>query len=389
VSYELLAGISPCLPVEDKPAMRTLHAKRDSSPAPSVTSSCASCGHDAAYGAAASPKEKPARRQDKQSNKQPQQTSSPKSDSKPKSKFGRWACPLKGHVSHKLVDCRLFFGLDIKERRKRAQWACITCFSTSGSKTECKNVASVQKDLLCPECGSADSSGKQTVNVLMCGVQNHTKPDEVDIIAALEKWRPGFKGSALTQPINVGFTLLMSGGTMKPPKSRSSRPDPSPKPMAYDTATGNLKSLSKNDTVIKKSSEESFYVMQILNIANEPVLTFFDTGSNAHLVDGAFAERAGFQVLDDSCTRIGVIGGEYIWSEYGVYSCILGPDVNDRYHEVECQGLAKITSAFPNLIFAPSTGRLTEYCRLCGASVSPSQSVGTASSYSSASAPLT
>jgi hypothetical protein len=34
----------------------------------------------------------------------------------------------------------------------------------------------------------------------------------------------------------------------------------------------------------------------------------FDTGSNAHLVDGALAERSGFQVLDDLCTRIGVIG---------------------------------------------------------------------------------
>jgi hypothetical protein len=60
-----------------------------------------------------------------------------------------------------------------------------------------------------------------------------------------------------------------------------------------------------------------------------------------------FAERAGFPVLDENCTKIGVIGGGDIWTEYGVYSCVLGPDVNSRYHEIECQGLPRITSAFP------------------------------------------
>jgi hypothetical protein len=158
---------------------------------------------------------------------------------------------------------------------------------------------------------------------------------------------PNFDGSQISQPIVVGFTHLMSGGTHKPPQSRSSPPDSSPVTLAYDTRSGSSKPLSKDDTVVKKSDQESFYIMQLLHIANEPVLTFYDTGSNAHLVDGALAERARFQVLDDSCTRIGVIGGEYIWSEYGVYSCILGPDVDNRYHEVECQGLARITSSFP------------------------------------------
>jgi hypothetical protein len=48
-----------------------------------------------------------------------------------------------------------------------------------------------------------------------------------------------------------------------------------------------------------------------------------------------------------------VIGGGDIWTEYGVYSCILGPDANSQFHELECQGLAKVTSAFPKFDLRP------------------------------------
>jgi hypothetical protein len=75
--------------------------------------------------------------------------------------------------------------------------------------------------------------------------------------------------------------------------------------------------------------------MQMLFIANEPVLTRSTLGLMPILSTAPLAERAGFQVLDDLCTRIGVIGREHIWSEYSVYSCILGPDVENCYHEVE------------------------------------------------------
>jgi hypothetical protein len=149
----------------------------------------------------------------------------------------------------------------------------------------------------------------------------------------LENWITGFLGSKLPQPINMGFTLLMSHSSTQTPKSRSSKPDQSPTHVAYETLTGNSKLLTKSGSVFKKSTEELIYIMQMLCIAKN------------------FAKRAGFQVFDDSCTHIGVIGGEHIWSEFGVYSSILGPDVND--HEVECQGLSQIMSAFPEFDLRP------------------------------------
>jgi hypothetical protein len=127
----------------------------------------------------------------------------------------------------------------------------------------------------------------------------------------------------------------------------------SSKVVAFDTSSGDSRPLSSTDKVVRRSKEESFYIMQQLCIAGESVLSFFDSGSNTHLVDGELADRAGFTVLEDTCTRIGVIGGGSIWTEYSIYSCVLGPDATNQFHELECQGLARITAEFPNFDLRP------------------------------------
>jgi hypothetical protein len=329
ISYELLAGISPDAPATEPPPSRTLHAERDPSPTPSVASSCKSCAHDTAHAASVPPKtSRPTPTKPKaNSSKADGATRTPKPKPIP------WSCTFKGHTNHLIIDCPEFFDTPVKTRRWKSRWSCYTCFSLAGAcRKGCKNVASVPKVLLCPECESADPTGSKSVNVLMCGLQNHTKPDDKDITKALEAWIPGFKASRLTNPVNVGFTLLMAAASSNPPRSRSSAPDPAATSTTFDSSTGTSRPLSPGDRVVKRSKEVSFYVMQQFCIAGEAVLAFFDSGSNTHLVDGEFAERAGFRVIDSTCTRIGVIGGGDIWSEYGVYSCILGPDLNDQFH---------------------------------------------------------
>lgn len=111
--------------------------------------------------------------------------------------------------------------------------------------------------------------------------------------------------------------------------------------------------VAGGDTVIRPAREEAFYVMQTLNLGGEDVLAFYDSGSNTHLVEGDLAERVGFTVLSNNCVPIGVVGGGSIWSEYGQYSCILGPDKDGVFHELECQGLTRISSAFPEFNLRP------------------------------------
>ena len=41
------------------------------------------------------------------------------------------------------------------------------------------------------------------------------------------------------------------------------------------------------------------------------------------------------------------------WTEYGQYTCILGPDANSQYHQIECQGLERITLFVPEVDLQP------------------------------------
>jgi hypothetical protein len=58
--------------------------------------------------------------------------------------------------------------------------------------------------------------------------------------------------------------------------------------------------------------------MQTLAIGGEEVLTFYDSGSNGNLIEGALAEDLNFDVLDSRCVPVGVLGGghclDLLWS---------------------------------------------------------------------------
>jgi hypothetical protein len=105
--------------------------------------------------------------------------------------------------------------------------------------------------------------------------------------------------------------------------------------------------------IIKQSQEHAFYIMQTLAIGGEEVLTFYDSGSNGNLIEGALAEDLNFDVLDSRCVPVGVLGGGTVWTSYGLYSCVLGPDVEGNFHQMEMQGIDKITGSYPPVNLQP------------------------------------
>ena len=257
---------------------------------------------------------------------------------------------------HSIKGCNKFFEATPKQRRSHCRWeACWVCLSRDGKcKTgECSRIKEMPIILICQDCIMNPTGHPKSTSILFCGLEDHAKPHIDDIKASLEKWISGFDASKLAKPITVSFATTYTARSGNPPKSRSSPPTRSPPMLAYDTCSGDVFEISKKDDIIHQSKEDSFYIMQQLCIAGEPVLTFYDSGSNTHLIEGELAERIGFTVLDDQCTRIWVVGGGDIWSDYGSYSCFLGPDVDRKYHELECQGLARITSTFPEFDLTP------------------------------------
>ena len=61
------------------------------------------------------------------------------------------------------------------------------------------------------------------------------------------------------------------------------------------------------------------------------------------------AENLDLDVLTEENVPVGGIGGKVTWSEYGMYSLTLGPDVNGECHKLELQGMAKLTSELPEV----------------------------------------
>jgi hypothetical protein len=277
----------------------------------------------------------------------------------PTRKPSRWTCLIKGHEGHKLWECQEFFRLTAKERRtKCALQGCWTCLARRNDKGDCKKgecsrLKEIPVLLLCQGCLVAGPNGRPALNIFLCAMDKHDKPSPELLGEALEKWVPNFKVTGLSSPIVIGLSTVLATPRGKPPASKTSPPTSRIPMQTFDTRDGSVRQIEPRDTIIMPSKEEPFFIMQQLRIGGEDVLTFYDTGANVHLVEGALAERVGFTVLDDKCVSIGVIGGGQVWTEYGQYACVLGPDANRQYHQIECQGLERISSYVPEVDLRP------------------------------------
>ena len=327
-----------------KPKAKAGHTNRDKSPDPA----------HASVVTPNSPKQKGNRR-DNRSNPKQQKDSGDSS-----TKTSRWSCPMEGHERHELGECKRFFQLTVKERRAACRYqACWTCLARRDSqgnckRGECSRLKKVPVVLICQGCVVSNNQSNPPLSIFLCGLTDHKKPDEKTVGEALEKWIPGFKVQGLGTPIVLGLsTMHASPASQQRPKCKTTPPTSRIPMSTFDTRDGSTRRISQNDPIFMPSKEESFFIMQQLRIGGEEVLTFYDSGANVHLVEGSLAEKVGFTVLDDRCVSIGVVGGSRIWTEYGQYACVLGPDANQSFHQIECQGLERITSTVPEFDLRP------------------------------------
>ena len=335
-----------------KPKAKVNQAARDGSLSPSRPSSSPVPAATAVNNKAQGQKQTPQGQGGKGGSKQGKNSGAPQGV-----KVSRWSCLIKGHEKHKLWECREFFQLTTKERREKCNlqgcWTCLARRNDKGDckRLECSRIKEVPVALICQGCAVAD--GRPPLSVFFCGLEKHSKPSPELVGEALEKWVPNFSVSGLTSPIVIGLSTVMASPRGRAPASKTSPPTTRVPKQTYDTRDGSTRMIQPHDQIVVPSKEQPFFVMQQLRIGGEDVLTFYDSGANIHLVEGSLAERVGFTVLDDKCVSIGVVGGGQVWTEYGQYACILGPDANSQYHQVECQGLERITSFVPEVDLRP------------------------------------
>ena len=86
--------------------------------------------------------------------------------------------------------------------------------------------------------------------------------------------------------------------------------------------------------------------MQNLRVGDSNCLTFFDSGANAHLIDGQMARQEDLQLISNKSVALGIIGGGSIRTEYGSFRFNLGPGEGGKYHEITAIGMDSVTAGF-------------------------------------------
>jgi hypothetical protein len=271
-------------------------------------------------------------------------------------RFGRWACPVYYHQGHDVNQCADFWNMGPRDRRTHCKrGACWTCLDKNRLCIGggCSRIEEVPAELICVECAKSARPGMAPLNVLFCGLADHPKPSADELRKSVEAWIPNLSIQALGAVLRAHITFLTGFNTtmhITPPNpSRSSPQTTNPGGTIYDTSTGKPRTVTAKDTIIRTSTDTAFYAMQTLRIRNQDVLVFYDSGSNGHLVDGATAESLKLDVLNTENVPVGGLGGKITWSNYGMYSIIFGPDIDGECHELELQGLQKITNEIPDV----------------------------------------
>lgn len=269
----------------------------------------------------------------------------------------RHPCPMPDH-DHEVGGCSAFFALPVKDRFNFARSK--LCFCCMGpwdkcSKT-CHNIKSVPIRLICQECLVAKFP---TRNILLCKKADHIRTDIKTVLKELSTYFPEFVIEEMAKVIPTSVNVVnmeiegschLSSFDSQP--TFSSPPNPDSKTPIINTMSGKCVDVDEK-LVIQESSEEATYILQTLNLKGEDCLCFYDSGANQHLIDGQLAESADLKVVSSRSVPIGVVGGGRIWTEYGMYNVILGPDNHGHYHELKCQGIKRITSELPVYDLSP------------------------------------
>ena len=306
---------------------------------------------------------------------------------KPKPKAEKqFPCIIMNH-DHPITECVEFFLLTPKERmetRKSFKFKhCIHCLQSNDEcrYKKCSNTKKVPKVLICKECKDISNKYERgsAFSIFFCFNEKHTKPQNADILKALEEYVKGFNRNMLNAPVNLISHLHILAGIKEGSKPKSlSRPvnESEPAPI-FNTSTGAIEDPLTID-LIPESSEDSIGVMQMLSIGGVEVLTLHDRGANEHLIDGQIAEKLGIKVHRQDQSAIGVISGSRIWTGYGMYELYLGPTTEGKYFQLKCQGMKSITSSFPKYSLDELNKEAIEYADIHPATPMPSHIGGSA-----------
>ena len=187
-------------------------------------------------------------------------------------------------------------------------------------------------------------------SIFFCRRKNHgdsRAPLNV-LRAALEKYIGKLDTSIVDSSIQTSVNFMQENySIMEPDMGTESIHAMKEFPQApvIDSETG-YKVMCEDEEICTESAESSIYLMQNLRVGDSNCLTFFDSGANAHLIDGRMARQEDLQLVFSKSVALGIIGGGSIKTEYGSFRFNLGPGEDGKYHEITAIGMDSVTAGF-------------------------------------------
>ena len=207
------------------------------------------------------------------------------------------------------------------------------------------------KVLKCELCipGTAEK-GVAPFNVFFCRKKNHgdSRAPLNAIKLALEKYFGKLETSIIDYSIQFSVNFMLRKVlTMESDTSVGTAHGMKVFPQApnIDSETGDRVSCDDGD-ICAESPDNYIYLMQNLRVGDSNCLTFFDSGANAHLIDGRMARQEGLQLISNKLVALGIIGGGSIRTEYGSFRFNLGSGEDGKFHEITAIGMEIFTGGF-------------------------------------------
>ena len=269
----------------------------------------------------------------------------------------RFPCPLVTH-NHEMAECKEWLSMSPADRweNTKVRRICYACLRPKAmcNERKCKFYKNVSELITCQGCIEyATSKGWAPFSILMCRKRKHAevRAKYADIKKTLDKYL-GQMSSDINESnlkVSANFALQVHA-TVQSSTSYLAESLVTDKPLSVqvpciDTASG-TRVYPEQELIKLEIDQHAHYLMQILQIGESQVLTFFDSGANSHLISGEIAEAENLEKYSSRPTRITVVGGGSVCSEYGSYKFGLGPDEENKFHELRCIGIEDVTTEF-------------------------------------------
>ena len=203
------------------------------------------------------------------------------------------------------------------------------CYTCLKSKNVCKGrkcdfITSTPEILKCAVCATwTESISLAPFNIFFCKNKNHSssRAPLSNLKAELEKYIGKLGTTVVDSKIRFSVNYFRKTQRPRAMKPRESNPIKITLEEArtFNSQTGAQINIMP-EAVDPEISENSIYILQNIKLGSSECLVFFNTIANSHLIDGDLASKEGLQVISCKRTKLGLIAGGQVESEFGKFT---------------------------------------------------------------------